>query len=141
MAKKNENQEPVELPVQLVVDPEMFDSMPGDSFGGESEILLLDEGMVAGPLSYLGHRLTDLGNNMGPADIHEAKDSEGDTWRLPIAANFRRQAEGANLQRGDTFYVKRLTDAVKKAGKGKGNAMQMYQVKVTNRAPVAAVVS
>jgi hypothetical protein len=138
MAKAQQDKEPVEIPDTLKVDPEAFDNLPGDTFGGSSEILMLNEGDVAGPLTYVGHRLTDLGNGKQPADIHEAKDSEGATWRLPIATNFRRQAEGAQLAAGDTFYVKRLDDVVKKNGVGKGQMMQMYQIKVTVRAVRAA---
>ncbi len=142
MAKKeaaeNQKPEPVEIPDHLKVTAEAFDNMAGDTFGGTSEILVIAEGEVVGPLSYLGHRLTDLGNGLAPADIHEAKDKESFTWRLPIATNFRRQAEGANLKQGDIFFIKRLDDVEKKNGVGKGNGMQMYQVKVTKRAPAVA---
>lgn len=137
-AQAAQEKEAVEIPDYLKVADDDFDGAPGDTFGGESEILMLDEGMAAGPFSYLGHRLTDLGNGKAPADIHEAKDNQGDTWRLPIATNFRRQAEGADLKRGDTFFVKRLSNVLKKNGMGKGEPMQMYQIKVTVRAVAAA---
>lgn len=130
--------EPVGVPEYLKVSDAIFEKAQGDTFGGASEILVLEEGAIAGPLKYAGHRLTDLGNGLEPVDMHESQDAEDETWRLPIAANFRRQAEGANLQRGDTFYLKRLPDAIKKGGKGKGNPMQMYQIKVIVRAPVTA---
>ncbi len=129
-----------EIPDHLKMDKAAFESHVGDTFGGTSEILVLEEETAAGPLTYIGHRLTDLGNGLAPADIHEAKDTEGATWRLPIATNFRRQAEGANLQKGDTFAVLRLKDVVKQNGVGAGGAMQMYQVKIMRRAPVAATV-
>ena len=116
-----------------------FDDIKGDEFGGSSTILMLEVDEAAGPLTYVGHRLTDLGNNIKPADIHEAKDKAGELWRLPIATNFQRNAEGANLQAGDTFYVKRLEDVEKKAGAGKGNMMQMYVIKVTARAKAPVV--
>ena len=135
MAKKTDQEtagEKFEMPDHLRAPN--FDDLPGDTFGGASEILMLEEGESAGPLTYIGHRLTDLGNNIKPADIHEAKDKEGGTWRMPIATNFCRQAEAANLQKGDTFFVKRLENVIKKGGAGKGNEMQMYQVKVTARA-------
>lgn len=138
MDKKDNSNEAVEIPAHLNVDGSAFDQLPGDTFGGASEILVIEEGQAAGPLTYVGHRLTDLGNQKAPADIHEAKDTEGAMWRMPIATNFRRQAEGANLQKGDTFYVRRLEDVQKKNGVGKGQLMQMYQVKVTARAAVAA---
>lgn len=141
MATKNttpQQDDAKELPDHLKQTPEAFEALQGDTFGGSSEILTLDVEDVAGPLTYIGHRLTDLGNGKQPADIHEAKDSEGETWRMPIATNFRRNAEGANLQPGDTFYVKRLADVTKKNGVGKGQSMQMYQIKVTARAARAA---
>lgn len=127
-----------EVPENLKVSNEDFEKMGGDTFGGTSDILVIPVDSVAGPLTYIGHRLTDLGNGKQPADIHEAKDKNDETYRLPIATNFRRQAEGADLKRGDTFYVKRFADVKKQNGVGKGLVMQMYQIKVTNRAPVAA---
>ncbi len=138
MAKKEaqELDAPVEVPAHL--KNFNFDEGAGESFGGSSEILMLAEDEVAGPLTYVTlRRGVDLGNNMGLVDIHEAKDSEGDLWRLPIASNFRRQAESANLRSGDVFGIKRLLDATKKHGKGKGNAMEMYAIKIVSRAPVA----
>jgi len=136
MAKKDtqEDESKFEMPDHLKVAPDVFETTAGEEFGGSSEILLLEVGEAAGPLKYVGHRLTDLGNNKQPADIHEAKDTEDATWRMPIATNFRRQAEGANLAPGDIFYVKRLDDVTKKNGVGKGQTMQMYQIKVTARA-------
>lgn len=132
-------QDEIELPSHLAVDPAAFDAAQGDTFGGASEILKLDENEAAGPLTYIGHRITDLGNGKQPADIHEASDTEKAVWRMPIATNFRRQAEGAELKKGDTFLVKRLADVKKQNGVGKGQVMQMYQIKVTSRAPVVAV--
>lgn len=137
-APAKEEREPIEIPSHLKVDSKVFDDLKGDTFGGSSEILIIAENDIVGPLTYIGHRLQDLGNGLAPADIHEAKDSEGDTWRLPIATNFRRQAEGADLQRGDTFFVKRLPDVIKKRGVGAGGAMEMYMIKVTARAPRTA---
>ncbi len=131
--------EAVEIPEHLKMDKSAFESQAGDVFGGASEILILEEETAAGPLTYLGHRLTDLGNGIAPANIHEAKDAEGATWRLPIATNFQRQVEGANLQKGDRFAMLRLKDVIKQKGVGANRPMQMYQIKVLGRAPVAAV--
>ncbi len=139
MAKNQpKEKEVIEIPEHLKMSVEDFDNKPGDVFGGASDILVLAENEVAGPLSYLGHRLTDLGNGIAPANIHEGKDLEGAIWRLPIASNFNRQVEGANLQKGDSFAIRRLEDVIKKNGVGKGNPMQMYQVKVLARVPIAA---
>lgn len=127
-----DNSPDVEIPDYLAVDPKVFDSQAGEVFGGTSDILMLDVDEAAGPLTYVGHRSADLG--LGDTVVHEAKDKEGKTWRLPISANFGRQIEAGNVERGDTFYVKRIADAEKKRGKGKGQMMQMYIVKVTQRA-------
>lgn len=131
-SKSNQSATATEIPAHLRAAD--FDKIKGDTFGGSSEILTLGENEAAGPLTYVGHRITDLGNGLAPADIHEAKDTEDSTWRMPIATSFRRQAEGANLRPGDTFFVKRIRDEVKKNGVGKGNSMQMYVIKVTGRA-------
>lgn len=120
------------LPKHLEVAPDAFDNIPGEVYGGTSDILMLEIGEAAGPLTYTGHREVDLG--LGPVVLHEAKDSEGKAWRLPIAANFVRQLETANINRDDVFIVKRIEDAIKQRGKGKGNPMQMYVVKITKRA-------
>lgn len=145
MAKKEqvEEQKPdaVEIPDSLKVTADAFENTPGDTFGGTSEILVFGEEEAVGPLTYVGHRLTNLGNGLADADIHEAKDADGATWRLPIATNFRRQAEGANLLPGDTFLIKRLKNEIKKNGVGKGGSMQMYQIKVTRRAPAKSAVA
>lgn len=121
--------EDVEVPEYLKTN---FDDLKGEVFGGSSDILALEEGEAAGPLTYLGNRPFDPGTGK-PVTLHEARDGQNHTWRLPIAANFLRQVETANLNSGDTFAFKRLPDAVKKKGVGAGNKMQMFQVKVLNR--------
>lgn len=135
MAKKSASDESVEVPDYLKGQVD-WDQTQGEDYGGSSEILYIEEGEVVGPLTFVAARPNvDLGNAMGTVTMYEAKDSQNAVWRLPIAANFRRQAEAANLQRGDTFAVKRLEDQVKKHGKGKGNPMEMYAIKVLKRAP------
>ena len=138
MAKREQTADERE-PIPEYLQAPNFDEMKGDDFGGSSTILMLEVDEAAGPFTYVGHRLTDLGNNIKPADIHEAKDREGGLWRMPIATNFQRNAEGANLQSGDTFLIKRLEDVEKKGGAGKGNMMQMYVIKVTARAKAPTV--
>lgn len=129
-AQANEQGE-VEVPEYLQYKG--FDNAPGETFGGSSDILMLDVNEAAGPLTYLGSRPFDPGTGK-EVILHEAKDGQDHNWRLPIAANFLRQVEAANLQKGDTFAIKRLDDAIKKKGVGQGNRMQMYQIKVLKRA-------
>ena len=127
------------IPSHLKYDSKAFDTAEGETYGGSSEILGLAENEVAGPLHSLGLRTAvDLGNGLAPVDIHEAKDGEDNGYRLPIASNFKRQMELADMIKGDVFLVKRLPDAIKQKGAGKGNKMQMYQVKVIERKPRAA---
>ena len=127
------------VPQHLNYDDKAFDQAEGEVFGGASEILHPEENQVVGPLTYTALRKNvDLGNQMEPVDIHEARDSEGNQYRLPISANCRRQAEVADLKKGDVFVFKRLPDVAKARGKGAGNMMEMYQIKVLERAAVPA---
>ena len=127
--QSNEKVENVEVPEYLHTN---FDDLKGESFGGSSDILALEENEAAGPLTYLGNRPFDPGTGKA-VTLHEARDGQNHTWRLPIAANFLRQVETANLNPGDTFAMKRLPDAIKKKGIGAGNKMQMFMIKVLNR--------
>ncbi len=128
---KNAQTEDVEIPAHLKVTD--FDSLKGESFGGSSDILALEVGEAVGPITYLGSREVDLGTGK-PTLSHEGRDSQGHNWRLPIAANFSRQIETGNVQKGDTIAIKRIEDAVKKKGVGAGQTMQMFVIKVLARA-------
>ena len=136
---KNKQEEAVieskfaEIPEHTDMDVSVFDQLPGDTFGGASDILALGVNQAAGPLTYIGQRMFDPGSGkMIP--LHEAKDTSENVWRLPIAASFSRQMEAADIKRGDTFAFKRLDDAIKQRGVGKGNSMQMFVIKVLTRA-------
>lgn len=130
---KNDQKNPqaeAEVPSYLKAN---FDSLKGETYGGSSDILALAVDEAAGPLTYLGSREVDLGTGR-PVVSHEAKDAQDHTWRLPIAANFTRQIEAGNVQKGDTFAFKRLPDQTKQKGIGAGQVMQMYVIKVLSRA-------
>lgn len=128
---KNAQAEDVEIPAHLKVAD--FDSLKGESFGGSSDILALEVGEAVGPITYLGSREVDLGTGK-PTLSHEGRDAQGHNWRLPIAANFSRQIETGNVQKGDIIAIKRIEDAVKKKGVGAGQTMQMFMIKVLTRA-------
>lgn len=134
---KDKEPENVPVPSHLKLDPKSFAASQGESFGGSSEILRLEEGEAAGPLTYLGARKMQMPGSNQQVDIHEARDSQGDAWRLPIATNFRRNVESANLLRGDVFSFMRLKDVIKKHGQGAGDPMEMYEIKVLTRATLA----
>ena len=138
---KAQQQKPADAPVptHLKMSAEAFDNAGGEIFGGASAILHPAEGDIVGPLTYLGFRAgVELGNGLAPVDIHEAKDGEGNQYRLPISANFKRQMELADLAMGDKFAIRRLPDVVKQRGAGAGNAMEMYQVQVLSKVARAA---
>lgn len=110
-----------------------WDSAEGEEFGGKSEILTIVVGEVAGPLKYIGHQ--QMTTELGETTVHLATNQEDETLRLPIQATFIRAVDQAGLQRGDTFLVKRFEDQEKKRGKGAGNQMAIYAIKVLERVP------
>jgi len=112
-----------------VMDDSDWDNEGAIEFGGQSDILLLEVGEVGGPFAYIGHQA--MSTQLGETTVHLASDKDGNTLRMPISSSFVRSADQAGLQRGDTFIVKRYADVEKKAGKGKGQNMQIYALKVT----------
>jgi len=114
-----------------LLSPDDFDAQDGQEFGGESGLLILDEGECAGPFTYSGH--SQIQTELGETTSHTALTPEGDQVRLPIQATFLRAVDQARLGFGDTFAVKRCDDAIKKKGKGAGQAMAIYALKVITR--------
>ena len=119
-----------------LMNVEDWDNNPSPEFGGQSDILELEIGDVAGPLTYIG--FTEMVLEGGAVKVHQAQTANGDTVRCPIAASFIRAFDQAGIQKGDTFATKRNGDAEKKSGKGKGTNMHIYSVKVLTKAQVAA---
>lgn len=119
---------------QYVLDESAWENEDAIEFGGQSDILLLEVDEVGGPFKYIGHQ--PMQTDLGMTTVHIASDKEGNTIRMPISAAFVRSADQAGLSRGDTFIVKRYPDTLKKTGKGKGQTMQIYALKVTSKAPV-----
>ena len=119
---------------KYLMDPDMWDRSPATEFGGQSEIMTLEEGECAGPFQYIGSQpmITDLGETNG----HLAEGPDHDTYRLPISASFLRSVDQAGLKRGDAFAIRRHTDTVKKKGVGKGTTMAIYSIKVLTRSTV-----
>lgn len=115
-------------------DAALWDSAEGETFGGDADILKLDVGQIAGPLTYEGRDAKGLELDGEKVDVHTGRDAAGKLWRLPLSASFRNQLTESKLAEGDTFLVRRNEDAIKKKGKGKGNPMKIFQVKVTKRA-------
>lgn len=107
-------------------------------YGGSADILKLDVSKAAGPLLYEGIDEKKLELDGDKVDVHVGRDGSGKRWRLPLSTSFRNQIEDAKLTKGDTFYIRRLDDVLKKKGKGKGNPMKIFQIAVSERAAVTA---
>lgn len=138
MAKEAKEQSEAELKEQLAARTYMapagaWDQQEGEEYGGQSEILLIQVGEVAGPFEYVGHQ--QMTTDLGDTTVHIGTDKDGETKRLPIQATFQRAVDQANLQRGDSFLIKREDDQIKKRGAGKDKPMAIYAIKVTKRAP------
>lgn len=112
-----------------------WDKNPNPEFGGQSDILELEVGEIAGPLGYVG--FTTMTLEGGEVTVHQAQTPAGDTIRCPISSSFIRSFDQAGVQKGDKFAVKRNEDAEKKSGKGKGQMMHIYSVKIVEKAVVA----
>lgn len=112
--------------------PEAWDGMSGQEFGGASGILDLKVGEVAGVFVYTGHQ--QVTTDLGETTVHTGLDEDNNQWRMPIQATFLRAVDQARLGMGDKFAVKRQEDQIKKRGKGAGNPMAIYAIKVLERA-------
>jgi hypothetical protein len=132
MAEKDTQPTGMEVPI---VTREVFDSARGESFGGQSDILVIKENEAAGPFTYAGHQ--QMTTDLGETTVHLGTLPDGKHQiRLPISATFLRAVDMAKLNPNDTFYVLREDDTIKKGGKGKGQSMPVYKVKVTSRVKV-----
>ena len=141
MAKKNDSS-PAPItkaqltsgePVNVKVSASQWDAAPGEVFGGSADILKMEPGEVAGPLTYEGIDEKRLELEGEKIDVHVGRDAGGKRWRLPLSTSFRYQLEESKLAEGDTFLLRRAEDAIKKKGKGKGNPMKIFQIKITAR--------
>lgn len=108
-----------------------WDAFDGQEFGGQAGIVDVKENEVAGPFTYTGHQ--EIVTDLGAVTVHTGTDDDGAQWRLPIQATFLRAVDQARLQMGDKFAIKRYDDTVKKRGKGAGNPMAIYAIKVLER--------
>jgi len=116
-----------------IMDPAVWDKSSSPEFGGQSDILELEVGEVAGPLTYIGFTNMKLEN--GDVKVHQATTPDSSTVRCPIAASFLRAFDQAGIVQGDQFAIKRNEDTEKKTGVGKGQTMHIFSVKVLKKAP------
>lgn len=112
----------------------------GELFGGSYPRLALEPGNVSEELTYVKDTtitLNDPDEDEGKKDINVKVLQEvasGLLCTAPIGAIFNNTFEDAKIKKGDVFRIKRYPDAEKKEGKGKGNKMQVYGIKVYKRA-------
>lgn len=118
------------------MDESAWDAVEGSEFGGQADIMSLDVGEIGGPFLYIGFQPMRLEDK--DVTVHIGQTSEGVNMRLPISASFLRSVDQAKLVPGDKFAVKRNEDVAKKNGKGKGNMMQIYSLKVIERSATGA---
>lgn len=118
--------------MKYVIDASKWDSMEGDIYGGQSDIVKIDVGQVAGPFTYVGNQ--KITTELGEVTAHTATAPDGESVRLPIQATFLKALDQADIQRGDKFIIKRDADVTKQKGAGKGKPMAIYAVKVVERA-------
>ena len=135
MAKNKEippaPEEAKELPPEVLMTDTEWDGQKTQEYGGQSDILAISPGQIAGPLTYLGcNRIT---TDLGETTAHTASDKMGETWRLPIQATFLRAMDQAAVKPGDVFAIKRGDDVIKKKGAGAGKPMAIFSIKVLKR--------
>jgi len=121
---------------QYILSEEQWAKLGGQEFGGESDIIKIEPGQFAGPFQYAGH--SKIVTDLGEVTAHTAHTISGDLVRLPIQATFLRAIDQAGVQLGDTFAIGRGRDVKKKKGKGAGNDMAIYKIKLITRHDPAA---
>lgn len=118
-----------------IMSSDEWDKIETPEFGGQADIMELGVGEIGGPFIYVGHQEMNLEGNRQPVVVHIGLVKEtGANMRLPIASSFLRAVDQAGLKAGDTFAIKRTEDVQKKGGVGKGQMMQIYSVKVLEKA-------
>jgi|SRR3954467_6834925 len=114
----------------------------GENFGGSYARLDLNEDQVSGLLEYIKEadiEVRDDSEGAAPGakkilEMHVLRDVDsGKLVTSPIGAIFDNCWDEAKIEKGDTFKIKRYADTVKKEGKGKGNKMKVYAIKVLSR--------
>lgn len=114
----------------------------GELFGGSYPRLMLNPNDVSAPLIYrkdteipLDGGKDENGNETTKMQtVYVVEVPSGELVTCPIAAIFMKHFKEANIEKGDTFRIKRYPDASKKRGRGAGKPMQVYAVRVTSRA-------
>jgi hypothetical protein len=111
----------------------------GESFGGTFDRLILNVGDISEYLQYVRQSsmvFEDIADGQVTSKtvaVFLARNAEGTIFSLPIAAIFVKNFKDANMVQGDIFTFRRTGDVTKKKGRGTGNIMETYEIKVLLR--------
>ena len=137
----NEVQKPT-VPAPVVDDFE--NPNVGEIFGGSYPRLELIENEVSSVLTYRKDTKIQMESNdkegefeMKSVPVVESA-ADGKLYTLPLSAIFTKHWKEAGINAGDTLKIKRYPDATKKRGKGAGNKMKVFALKVYSRAAASA---
>lgn len=114
----------------------------GEMFGGTYPQLALGENEVSPLLTFVKNTKIQIENPDKPGEYEmrpvpvASSGNDGKLYSLPISAIFRRLWDEAKMNEGDTFKIKRYPDATKKRGRGAGNKMKNFAMKVYSRKTV-----
>ena len=119
-----------------ICDPEDWDKVSGEEYGGDADVLILKAGDVSKVIKYTGCREANLG--LGPTVVHDGIFvGSQEPVRLPVSYMFVRTLDQSGVAKGDQFMIKRLEkDIVPKSGPQKGKAIPNYKVKVVKKSDV-----
>ena len=124
----------VTAPNNLTRSVAEWEALEAPSYGGQSPILVIKVGQVVGPITFNSIKEVASGDREGDTMTQTTGLLDGKTHRLPLSATVVRAVQDAQLQHGDGFWIMRHEDVIKEKGKGKGQAMGIYEIKVTDRA-------
>lgn len=111
----------------------------GESFGGSFPRMELKEGEVSTYMQYVRESSMAFEDVVDGAivrttvKVHLSRLEDGSIVSPPIASNFDKNFTEAGIKLGDIYLVKRHSDVVKKKGRGAGQKMEMYEIKVVVR--------
>lgn len=116
----------------------------GETFGGTFKPIELEIGTVSGKLIYVKDskivlpKTGDDGKTISETIMTPLArlndDPESPLMSLPIGTIFKKAWDESHIQPGQCFWMARYPDSKKKSGKGAGNAMKVYALKLEKTA-------
>lgn len=111
-----------------------FDSATGrEASGSKGSVLNLEIGESIGPIvvtSIQENVFLDDSPGAHPVTCYGARTMNGIPLRLPVAAIFVSKCKELGVKIGDKIAIQRVDDVLKTKGRGKGNPMKDFRVKV-----------